>query len=172
MKKILLILLFFSTLSINAQEYFPVNTGVKTTETSTIAFTNAKIYVTPSQIIENGTLLIKDEKVIEVGTAVSIPKNAQIIDLKGKSIYPSFIDLYSSFGIETPKAAQTNMRNSSTAPQYDASREGYYWNDHIRPETDPISLFQFDKKQAEELLNAGFGVVNMGLTGYKTIEFS
>ncbi|MFO7673250.1 MAG: amidohydrolase family protein [Lutibacter sp.] len=160
MKKLLLVMLFLGTLSIKAQEYFPANTGVKTTETSTIAFTNAKIYVTPTQIINNGTLLIKDEKVIEVGTAVSIPKNAQIIDLKGKSIYPSFIDLYSSFGIEIPKAAQTNMRNSNTAPQYDASREGYYWNDHIRPETDPISLFQFDKKQADELLNAGFGVVN------------
>ena len=115
-------MLFLGTLSINAQEYFPVNTGVKTTETTTYAFTNAKIYVTPTQIIENGTLLIKDEKVIEVGTAVSIPKNTQIIDLKGKSIYPSFIDLYSSFGIEIPKTVQTNMRSSNTAPQYDASR--------------------------------------------------
>jgi len=153
-------MLFLGTFSIKAQEYFPANTGVKTTETSTIAFTNAKIFVTPTQIINNGTLLIKDEKVIEVGTAVLIPKNAQIIDLKGKSIYPSFIDLYSSFGIEIPKAAQINMRSSNTVPQYDASREGYYWNDHIRAETDPISLFQFDKKQAEELLNAGFGVVN------------
>lgn len=160
MKKILLLLLFSITLSINAQEYFPTNTGVKTTETTTYAFTNAKIFVTPTQIIENGTLLIKDEKVADVGTAVSIPKNAQIIDLRGKSIYPSFIDLYTSFGIEVPKLVQTNFRNSNTAPQYDANREGYYWNDHIRPETDPISIFQFDKKQAEELLNAGFGVVN------------
>src|SRR3990167_3420778 len=150
MKKIILLLLFLSTLSINAQEYFPANTGVKTTETTTYAFTNAKIYVTPTQIIENGTLLIKDDKVVDVGTAVSIPKNAQIIDLKGKSIYPSFIDLYSSFGIEIPKTVPTNFRSSSAAPQYDAGREGYYWNDHIRPETDPVSLFQFDKKLAEE----------------------
>ncbi|MFZ3272653.1 MAG: amidohydrolase, partial [Lutibacter sp.] len=163
MKKILLLLLFLNTLSINAQEYFPANAGVKTTETNTYAFTNAKIYVTPTQIIENGTLLIKDEKVVDVGTAVSIPKNAQIIDLKGKSIYPSFIDLYSSFGIEIPKTVPTNFRSSSAAPQYDAGREGYYWNDHIRAETDPVSLFQFDKKLAEELLNAGFGVVNTHL---------
>ncbi|HEY9220395.1 MAG TPA: amidohydrolase family protein [Lutibacter sp.] len=160
MKKILLLLLFLNTLSINAQEYFPANAGVKTTETTAYAFTNAKIYVTPTQIIENGTLLIKDDKVVDVGAAVSVPKNAQIIDLKGKFIYPSFIDLYASFGIEIPKTVQTNFRSSSAAPQYDAGREGYYWNDHIRPETDPISLFQFDKKQAEELLNAGFGVVN------------
>ena len=160
MKKTVLFLLFLSTFSINAQEYFPANAGVKTTETTTYAFTNAKIFVTPAQIIENGTLLIKDERVVDVGTAVLIPKNAQIIDLKGKFIYPSFIDLYASFGIEVPKTVQTNIRNSGATPQYDTGREGYYWNDHIRPETDPISLFKFDKKQAEELLNAGFGVVN------------
>ncbi|MDD3721091.1 MAG: amidohydrolase family protein [Lutibacter sp.] len=163
MKNLLFVMLFLGTFSINAQEYFPANTGVKTTETNTYAFTNAKIYVTPTQIIENGTLLIKDEKVVDIGTAVSIPKNAQIIDLKGKSIYPSFIDLYSSFGIEIPKSVQSNIRSSNTPPQYDANREGYYWNDHIRPETNPISIFQFDKKQAEELLNAGFGVVNTHL---------
>ena len=70
-------MLFLGTLSINAQEYFPENLGVKTTETSTVAFINAKIFVTPSQIIEKGTLLIKDEKVIDVGIAVSVPKNAE-----------------------------------------------------------------------------------------------
>lgn len=156
-------MLFLGTLSINAQEYFPENLGVKTTETSTVAFINAKIFVTPSQIIEKGTLLIKDEKVIDVGIAVSVPKNAEIIDLKGKSIYPSFIDLYSSFGIEIPKTVRNNIRNSNSTPQYNANREGYYWNDHIRPETNPISVFEFDKKQAEELLKEGFGVVNTHL---------
>lgn len=160
MKKIIFVLLFLVTFSTIAQEYFPANSGVKTTETNTVAFINAKIFVTPTQILENATLLIKDEKVIDVGIAVSIPKNAEIIDLKGKSIYPSFIDLYSSFGVEIPKRVQNNIRNTNAAPQYDASREGYYWNDHIRPETNPISLFQFDKKQAEELLKEGFGVVN------------
>ena len=152
-------MLFLVTLSIKAQEYFPANTGVKTTETNTVAFINAKIFVTPTQIIENGTLLIKDEKVINVGVSVSIPKNAEIIDLKGKSIYPSFIDLYTSFGIEAPK----RVRNTSAAPQYDAGREGYYWNDHIRPETNPIAVFEFNKKQAEALLKEGFGVVNTHL---------
>ncbi|MGV8946110.1 MAG: amidohydrolase family protein [Lutibacter sp.] len=159
MKKIFFTMLFLATLSIKAQEYFPANTGVKTTETSTLAFINARIYVTPTQIIDHGTLLIKDEKIIDVGNSVSIPKNTEIIDLKGKYIYPSFIDLYTSFGIEIPK----RVRNTSAAPQYDAGREGYYWNDHIRPETNPMAVFEFNKKQAEELLKEGFGVVNTHL---------
>jgi len=160
MKKLLFLVVFLISLFGNAQEYFPINEGVKTTPKNTVAFINATIYVTPTQIIKNGTLLIKDGKVSNVGIAIPIPADAKIIDLVGKFVYPSFIDIYSSFGIKTPKREQ-NSRNS--APQYDAERSGYYWNDHIRPETDPVSLFEFDTKKAEELLKAGFGVVNTHL---------
>lgn len=159
MKKILLAILILYSVDISAQEYFPENLGVKTTPSSTIALKNATIYLTPTQKIDNGVLLIKDRKVIDVGNNVSIPTNAIVLDLKGNFIYPSFIDLYSNFGIEVPK----RERNTRGTPQYDATREGYYWNDHIRPETNPIELFEFDKKKAEELLAAGFGVVNTHL---------
>ena len=150
-------MLFLFSIGANAQEYFPSNMGVKTTNNNTVAFTNATIYVTPSQIIKKGTLLIKNGKVLNVGTSVTIPKDAKTIDLEGNYLYPSFIDIYTSFGIETPKRAQFS-RNSP--PQYDAGRKGYYWNDHIRPETNPLPKFNFDSKKAKEFLKAGFGVVN------------
>jgi imidazolonepropionase-like amidohydrolase len=86
-----------------AQEYFPKNDGVKSVNTNYTAFTNAKIYVTPTQVIDKGTLLIHDGKVVASGASVSIPANAVVIDVSGKSIYPSFIDLYSDFGVEKPK---------------------------------------------------------------------
>ncbi|RAJ13212.1 amidohydrolase family protein [Olleya aquimaris] len=138
-----------------AQEYVPKNDGVKTNTSNYTAFTNAKIYVTPNQIIDNGTLLIKDGKVVSSGSAVSIPKNAVIIDVSGKTIYPSFIDIYTDFGIKKPSTPSGNSRS----PQYDASREGYYWNDHIRPDQNAVDHFEFDSKKAEELRKAGFGVV-------------
>lgn len=160
MKKSFFLILFMLSIGINSQEYFPSNKGVKTTKSSTVAFINTTIYVTPTQIIKKGTLLIKDGKVLNVGTSISIPKDAKTIDLKGNYIYPSFIETYSSFGIEIPKRERLS-RNSK--PQYDAERSGYYWNDHIRPETNPISKFSFNSKKAEELLKAGFGVVNTHL---------
>ncbi|MEL0645503.1 amidohydrolase family protein [Olleya sp. Ti.3.14] len=138
-----------------AQEYVPKNDGVKTNTSNYTALTNAKIYVTPNQVIENGTLLIKDGKVVSSGAAVTIPKNAVVIDVTGKSIYPSFIDIYTDFGVKTPSSASGNNRS----PQYDASREGFYWNDHIRPDQNAIDHFEFDSKKAEELRKAGFGVV-------------
>ncbi len=156
MKKLLLLLLLNVSV-FYSQEYFPTNTGVKTTENEIVAFTNATINISPTKTIKNGTLVIQNKKVINVGKNVNIPKGTRIIDLKGKLIYPSFIDVYSTFGIKKPKRTP---RRRGRVPVYDATRKGYYWNDHIRPETDAFSLFNFNKKEAKELVNLGFGVVN------------
>ena len=149
------ILTFLYSISFYAQEYFPQNSGVRTSNTNYTAITNAKIFVTPTQIIENGTLLIKDGKVVSTGTLVVIPKNTNTIDVSGKSVYPSFIDIYSDFGIKKPKPAPI-----SQTPQYKANRSGYYWNDHIMPENNAMDKFIYDSKKANELIKAGFGLVN------------
>lgn len=153
------LLLFLCSFSLLAQEYFPKNDGVKSVNSNYTAFTNAKIYITPSQVIDNGTLLIKDGKVVASGAQVSIPKNTTVINVVGKSIYPSFIDMYSDFGVEKPKRKPGGGRS----PQYDPTRTGFYWNDHVMPENNAISKFEFDTKKAKEFLNAGFGVVNTHL---------
>lgn len=156
MKYITRIALLFCTTFIFAQDYFPKNDGVKEENDNYTAFTNATIYVSPSQVVQNGTLLIHKKKVIASGKSVSIPSNAIVINLDGKFIYPSFIDPYTSFGIEKPKRAQRQGRPA----QYDASREGFYWNDHIMPEYNGIDGFKYDDKKAEEYRKAGFGVLN------------
>ncbi len=155
-KNYLSIFTFLCSLTLFSQDYFPKNDGVATKNTNYTAFTNAKIHVTPTQVIEKGTLLIKDGKVVATGASVTIPKNSTVVDLSGKSIYPSFIDIYSSFGVEKPKRENTGRRS----PQYDATRTGYYWNDHVMPENNAIEKFKYDTKTADELIKAGFGVVN------------
>ena len=47
MKKLFFLLFFLSLTFSQAQDYFPTDEGVKTTENTTFAFTNATIYVTP-----------------------------------------------------------------------------------------------------------------------------
>jgi len=160
MKKYTLLLLCLCLFaSAGAQDYFPKNDGVKEENNNYTAFTNATLYVTPSQVIEGGTLLIQNGKVVAVGKGVALPGNTVVIDLQGKYIYPSFIESYSGFGLEKPKRKPGQGR----AAQYGPSREGFYWNDHIMPETDAITKFKYDKKQAGELRKAGFGVVNTHL---------
>ncbi|MGY3794109.1 amidohydrolase family protein [Aquimarina sp. 433] len=151
----LLVILMGSIL--HAQEYFPKNDGVKTSNSNYTVFTNATIHTSPESEIQNGMLIIQKGKIAQVGSGLSIPKNSIVIDLKGKHIYASFIDPFTNFGIQKPKR-QGNPFGGS--PQYDATREGYYWNDHIRPETNPLHEFKYDKKKADEFIKAGFGTVN------------
>ena len=155
-KKTILLACLVLTINVFAQENVPKNDGVKTISSNYTAVTNAKIHVSPTQVIENGTMVIKDGKIVSIGNNVSIPKNAVVTDLSGKSVYPSFIDLYSTFGVEKPKRSGSNSRT----PQYDAEREGHYWNDHIRAEQNAIDKFSYNTKEAEKLIAAGFGVVN------------
>lgn len=155
--KLLSFCMLWMSFSVFSQEYFPKNDGVKTIKNSYTAFTNAKIYLTPTEVSDNATLLIQNGKVVATGTSVQIPANTRIIDLAGKYIYPSFIDIYSEFGIEKQKR-QGNNRGSG--PQYDASREGYYWNDHIIPDQEAINKFKFDNSKANDLIKNGFGLVN------------
>lgn len=158
MKKTLL--LFFLTVFLTktqAQSYFPVNESVQNKNKNYTVFTNATIYVTPTQKIEKGTLLVQDGKVVVVGNAVSIPKNSIVVNLEGKTIYPSFIDIYTSFGIEKPKRNLSSGGDRS--PLYDTKRVGYYWNESVRSELNGSETFKYDTAKAEELLKAGFGVV-------------
>ena len=60
--------------------------------------------------------------------------------------------------MELKKPARAGNGNGD--PQYEAGREGFYWNDHIRPESKAVDHFSFDKDEAEKLHKNGFGVVN------------
>ncbi|TKS55999.1 amidohydrolase family protein [Mesohalobacter halotolerans] len=155
MRNLIYLLFFLFNLSLFAQEYFPDNEGVKQQTDITYVFTNATIVDGYDNMMRSGQLMIKADKIVAVGKNISIPKDAVIIDLEGKYIYPSFVELFSDFGIKDFKRPSSNGQ-----PQYGPSRDGYYWNDHIRPEQNLTNYFDFDEKTAKQLRKAGYGLVN------------
>ena len=63
----------------------------------TLALTNATlITMTGEEVIENGTVLIQDNRIASYGNIdeVQIPENATVLDLKGKYILPGFVDTH------------------------------------------------------------------------------
>ncbi|QED37417.1 amidohydrolase family protein [Antarcticibacterium arcticum] len=154
--KMLLFALLLTGLNLHSQDYFPQNDGVKSKNSNYTVFENARIHVDPNTIIENGMFAVKDGKITAVGKTINIPSNSVRIDLAGKEVYPSFIDIYSEFGIAKP----SRLSGNSNQAQYEASREGYYWNDHIRPETNAVEHLNFNMDEAAKLHKNGFGVVN------------
>src|SRR5437870_511357 len=104
-----LFILAIATLSINtaiSQSTFPVN-GVSEPSQKTYAFINAIIVKDAGSVLTNATMVIRDKKIVSVGTNVTVPSDAVTVDCRGKYIYPSFIDMYSDYGIP---AQQTQQR--------------------------------------------------------------
>jgi len=153
--KLIYCLILFGQLSLS-QEYFPTNKGVKTKKSVYNAFVNATIYVSPNYKLEKATLIEKEGIIINYGKNINFPPNSVIHDLKGKYIYPSFIELQSNFGIK--KINKTKSNNRST--QYGPSRSGYYWNDHILSDYDAIKDYSYNNNNADKIRKLGFGVVN------------
>ncbi len=60
---------------------------------------NAKIYVGNGQIIENGSILVEDGKIKEIGQNLSYSDDIQIIDADGKMVTPGIIDSHTHIGI-------------------------------------------------------------------------
>jgi len=145
----------FSTLYSFSQETFPTN-GAPDKRHSYYAFTNAKIYLDFQTTLEKATLLVKDGIIVDAGTQVVIPKGAVVFDLKGKSIYPSLIDIYSTYGMPEVKKFEV----AGFRPQMESNTKGAYgWNQAIKPETEADKLFAADIKSADELRKLGFGAV-------------
>ena len=57
-----------------------------------VAIQGAKLVTAPGQIIDSGTLVIRDGMIVAVGKDVVIPVGAEIIPGKGLVVYPGFID--------------------------------------------------------------------------------
>ncbi len=154
MKTIRIVALLFITQSVLAQETFPVN-GVSNNFEPIYAFTNARIVLNPTTEIPNGTLLIKGNEIIAVDSNLNIPKGAIIKDLAGDYIYPSFIDLYSDYGLKEVQRGKYNYR-----PQYDSKKAGaYHWNEAIHPEINASTEWSKYNSEAKPYLENGFGAV-------------
>ena len=159
MKRIFLWLTLLSvTVATKAQESFPVN-GVRDIRSGLYAFTNATIVQNSTTKIEKATLLIKQGKIIAVGTTVVVPVDAVVVDCNGKYIYPSFVDAYTNYGVGAP-ARPSGGFNYGAPAQFVSNKPGAYnWNQAIKPEVNAYEIFATDESAASGFRANGFGTV-------------
>jgi imidazolonepropionase-like amidohydrolase len=142
-----LIVLFFSFIPLffNAQQHVPQN-GIAPSKLGRYAFINATIVVSPEKTIENGVMIINNDRIEKISTFdLILPKDAVVIDCKGKTIVASFIETNTNVGLGK------NTETTETA---------IYWNSCIHPESDAASAMKLDKAAFLELKKAGFGFAN------------
>lgn len=140
--------------SVSGQSTFPVN-GTQSEDGTVYAIKNVRLFIEPGNVEDQAVLLFSKGKIIASGKDKTIPANAVIMDGKGRFVYPSFIDLFSDYGVKP-----TNAGKKGGSSSYESSRSGAYaWNDAIKSERSAADFFEPDKDKAAELRKFGFGAV-------------
>lgn len=139
----------------NAQLVEPVN-GVTPSEINKLILRNCKIVVSPEKTINKGAIFIENGEIKNIGLLIKPQKGVIEIDMKGKTILPSFIETYSSFGLKPAEKKPWSPR-----PQIETSKNGaFYWNETIHPEVEAIHSYKYDEKGAKKYMQMGFGVIS------------
>src|SRR5687767_12495146 len=111
------------------------------------AFTNAVIWKDYNTRLNEATLVIREGKVVDAGKNIAVPQGAVIHDMKGKFIYPSFIDIFSDYGMP-----EVQKPKNQEDPQLESNTKGAYgWNQAIHTEFYSSKNFTVNEKSAEEL---------------------
>jgi imidazolonepropionase-like amidohydrolase len=169
MRKTLSLLLFLLTINLLAQQDNAPVVGVSDKRIEIYGFKNARVVVDYQTSLENTDILISNGRIQAVGQNLVFPKGTIVIDLTGKTVYPSFVDIYAgNYGIKTqnlsadanPYAAMMVQPGGRQRSQItDEGRIADYWNDGINATYDVSREFIPDSKTAGEYRQAGFGAV-------------
>lgn len=90
-----------------AQENLTVN-GIADNRPNAYALVNATIYQPDGDLLEAATLLLRDGRIVDIGTGSLSTAGYFVMDLQGSYVYPGFIDIYSEYGIpELPRQSGT-----------------------------------------------------------------
>jgi imidazolonepropionase-like amidohydrolase len=76
-------------------------TGIAIAQSKPVVLKGGKLLTVTHGVIDNGTLVMANGKIVAVGpqASVKIPAGAQVIDARGMTIYPGLIDSETSLGL-------------------------------------------------------------------------
>lgn len=58
------------------------------------ALVGARVIIRPGEVLDPGTIIIRDGLITDVGGAATVPADARVWDMKGTTVYAGFIDPY------------------------------------------------------------------------------
>jgi imidazolonepropionase-like amidohydrolase len=109
----------------------------------TYAITNARIVPVSGAPIDNGTVVLRNGLIGEVGAAITPPAGAVVIEGKGLTVYPGLIDMGSTTGLELPAAPRTD--NPQTTEEIERAKRALlvraqlHAAEHVNPGAQPLS---------------------------------
>lgn len=161
MRLILTGYIFLLSCSVSLAQTTFVTNGPANPKPEFVAYTHAHVFVNANQEITDATIVVDKGKIVTISSGGKVPVGAREINLKNKTVYPSFVDLYSNYGIQIP----TVNKNNTHGEQFNSNKAGAYaWNEALKPELDAASLFSPNANAAHEWRCMGFAQVLTGNT--------
>lgn len=136
----------------------------------TIAITNTTIYTADQAgVIKNGTVVVKDARIVAVGSTVNIPAGATIVDGKGKILTPGFFAPLSNLGVVESEGVNETNDHAVASKRYSAALD---MADAYNPHSTRIPIAYVDgvtramvypgTKRGGSLIAGQGAVVNLG----------
>lgn len=118
--------------------------------TKTFALTNATVIAAPGSSLTEATVIVKDGLIHGVGTNISIPDNAELIDATGLYVYAAFIDGMANTGAKRPESMERPRNLFTPDPPNDYAG--------ITPENSVQSQLDISNSSISSMRKAGFAI--------------
>ena len=83
----------------------------------TIAITGGRVFPVSGPPIDNGTVLIRDGRIVAVGMGIAIPVDARRIDATGRWVTPGLVNAATSVGVQEISAVASTVETSPRITQ-------------------------------------------------------
>jgi imidazolonepropionase-like amidohydrolase len=93
--------------------FFGVAAIVSSAGAQTVAITGGRVYPVSGPMIENGTVLVRDGRIVAVGANVAVPNDATRIDATGKWVTPGLINALTGLGVNEIGQVQSTVDRSA-----------------------------------------------------------
>src|SRR5436190_1210875 len=86
--------------------------GLRDASARVHALTGARVITAPGQVVERGTIVIRDGIIEAVGSEIAVPADARVWDMSGRTIYAGFIESDSTIFLPAAWKSATSARRA------------------------------------------------------------
>ena len=151
---------FLATLVVGVASAAPAAAQAPPTLPDHYALTNVRIVTAPGRVIERGTVVLRDGRIVAVGPQVAVPAGAIRLDLSGHTVYPGLVDAASSLGLPSlnrpPQGGPGGGGGGGGAPA---------GGDEVSPDREAQSVFEPSATELAAVRNAGITTLGLAFDG-------